>query len=115
MKPDWKDAPSWANYLAQDEDGDWYWYEKEPRQSCSYWVAQKCTEIQYVSTANTDWRETLENKAERKRAANRKHRADVNSVASSYLMTKAGITKQQADVIVASIAKNEMPNIFIKY
>jgi hypothetical protein len=25
--PRWKDAPDWANYLAQDGDGTWYWYE----------------------------------------------------------------------------------------
>ena len=25
--PRWKDAPDWANYLAQDGDGSWYWYE----------------------------------------------------------------------------------------
>ena len=25
MKPDWKDAPEWANYLVLDEDGEWYW------------------------------------------------------------------------------------------
>lgn len=30
MKPDWKDAPEWAQYLALDADGVWYWYEKKP-------------------------------------------------------------------------------------
>jgi len=25
--PRWKDAPDWANWLAQDGDGSWYWYE----------------------------------------------------------------------------------------
>ena len=29
-KPDWSDAPSWANYLAMDSDGAWGWYEHEP-------------------------------------------------------------------------------------
>jgi len=29
-KPDWKDAPEWANYLAMDEDGAWWWYECKP-------------------------------------------------------------------------------------
>ena len=31
MKPDWKDAPEWASWLAMDEDGDWFWYESEPK------------------------------------------------------------------------------------
>jgi hypothetical protein len=30
MKPDWKDAPGWANWLAQDDSGYWYWYENRP-------------------------------------------------------------------------------------
>lgn len=30
MKPDWKDAPEHAQFLAQDGNGDWYWYEKRP-------------------------------------------------------------------------------------
>jgi len=28
--PHWDDAPSWANWLAQDEEGDWHWFESEP-------------------------------------------------------------------------------------
>jgi len=30
MKPEWKDAPKWANWLAQDANGDWYWYKEKP-------------------------------------------------------------------------------------
>lgn len=30
MKPDWKDAPEWAEFLALDGDGEWYWFEREP-------------------------------------------------------------------------------------
>lgn len=30
MKPDWKDAPEWANWIAADVDGEWYWYESRP-------------------------------------------------------------------------------------
>lgn len=26
MKPDWKDAPEWAQWLAMDEDGTWRWH-----------------------------------------------------------------------------------------
>lgn len=29
-KPDWKDAPKWAKWLAQDSDGEWFWYSEEP-------------------------------------------------------------------------------------
>jgi hypothetical protein len=26
----WKMAPAWANWLAQDADGTWWWYENKP-------------------------------------------------------------------------------------
>lgn len=38
MEPDWNDAPTWANYFAQDEDGFWYWYEFEPRLGHRSWI-----------------------------------------------------------------------------
>ena len=43
MKPDWKDAPEWANWLAMDGDRMWYWYEDEPciRNIDDTWIAQK--------------------------------------------------------------------------
>lgn len=30
MKPDWKDAPKWAQWLAMDGDGWWNWFEDQP-------------------------------------------------------------------------------------
>jgi hypothetical protein len=30
MKPDWKDAPEWAKWLAMDNDGKWFFYECKP-------------------------------------------------------------------------------------
>jgi len=36
-KPDWKDAPEWANYLAQDADGTWWWYESQPSPISDGW------------------------------------------------------------------------------
>lgn len=31
-KPEWnEDTPKWANWLAQDEDGEWWWYEMKPK------------------------------------------------------------------------------------
>lgn len=36
MKPDWSASPSWAKYLAQDPDGEWWWYEERP-----FWCSLK--------------------------------------------------------------------------
>lgn len=30
MKPSWKDAPEWAQWLVMDLDGSWWWHEDEP-------------------------------------------------------------------------------------
>ena len=30
MKDVWENAPEWANWLAMDGDGVWWWYECEP-------------------------------------------------------------------------------------
>lgn len=30
-RPDWAGAPEWANWLAQDENGKWFWFEREPK------------------------------------------------------------------------------------
>lgn len=38
-KPDWKDAPEWANWLAQDKCGEWFWYEYKPDLRGSTWSA----------------------------------------------------------------------------
>jgi hypothetical protein len=37
MKPEWKDAPEWAKFLAQDSDGTWYWYESQPVRQWGNW------------------------------------------------------------------------------
>ena len=39
--PEWKDAPEFANWLAQDESGEWYWYEHPVEISGRYWIEQE--------------------------------------------------------------------------
>ena len=39
MKPSWKDAPEWAQYLALDTlGGDWYWYQERPARYVKFWL-----------------------------------------------------------------------------
>ncbi len=38
MKPSWDDAPEWAQWLAMDESGRWWWYEKRPVRKEEYWL-----------------------------------------------------------------------------
>ena len=57
-KPDWKDAPEWAEYLAMDSDGEWFWYEKYPSHGDAAWHAGngKCQMAGY----RQEWTDTLE-------------------------------------------------------
>ena len=60
-KPDWSQAPSWANWLCMDWDGSWWWYEQEPfyKPKTLGWTAKggKCD---LHSHKDEIWKNTLE-------------------------------------------------------
>lgn len=60
LKPEWKDAPQWASYLARDQNGDWYFHETEPyrTQNCQ-WLSNKRFELATRVFAK-DWMDTIE-------------------------------------------------------
>lgn len=60
MKPDWKDAPRWANYLAMDESKRWTWFGEEPYKGSSCWLPRGM--MQYVEPLSSEWGSTLEEK-----------------------------------------------------
>lgn len=59
MKPDWKDAPEWAKFLAQDSNGDWYWYEFEPELSSRTWQ-DFSGHMKLAKRNENDWQKSLE-------------------------------------------------------
>lgn len=62
MKPDWKDAPEWADYLAQDKRGTWFWYENEPYNDGKHcWWSSGQEE---PAVTSPDWKQTLEKRPE---------------------------------------------------
>lgn len=57
MKPSWQDAPTWANWLAKDEDNLWYWYEYMPSLELNYeegWWYRIRGETKYASPGSPD-------------------------------------------------------------
>jgi len=62
-KPDWKDAPEWAKFLAMDQDGEWCWYEEKPSpikaHVLPHWRAHY-GRSEVATLANKDWQNTLE-------------------------------------------------------
>lgn len=65
-KPSWKEAPEWAQWLGQDEDGVWYWHGEEPNSKgedvngCCYWMSRGLSDISCRGELLGDWRDTLE-------------------------------------------------------
>ena len=60
MKPDWSNAPSWAQYLAMDEDGAWFWYENEPKQLLSCWDQNDGNFKRCGMVEKNSWTDSLE-------------------------------------------------------
>ena len=67
-KPEWKDAPYWAQWLAQDEVGKhqdhyWVWFENKPDTMSNGWIDRSANgrwlETRDVATTQ-EWRKTLE-------------------------------------------------------
>lgn len=51
--PDWSQAPEWANYVAMDENGAWFWFSEKPRAGVEEWVNHAA---QYeMAVAAPDW------------------------------------------------------------
>ena len=57
----WASAPEWANWLAMDEDGEWYWFEIEPPIYRFFWDYRPGKRILWVNfPPAADWTQTLE-------------------------------------------------------
>lgn len=62
-KPDWKDAPEWANYLAFcHTDNGWYWFEYRPEASYTGWTLNPAFPVGRTRRHGDpeDWQDTLE-------------------------------------------------------
>ena len=73
MKPDWKDAPDWANYLAMDENGAYHWFANVPQQGLAAWIGayhwvadvprqgrKDYTNVRLAAIEGIVWRNSLE-------------------------------------------------------
>lgn len=69
-KPDWKCAPEWANWIAQDQcsesiglDHFWVWFENRPTKMLNGWIDMtpggKWKQTSVVAT-DEQWKKTLE-------------------------------------------------------
>ena len=58
-KPSWEYAPEWAEWMAQDGDGEWYWYGVKPVEKGGFFHSEECD---YAGRGEVlgDWRCTSE-------------------------------------------------------
>jgi len=68
-KPSWEDAPEWAEWIAQDDDGEWKWLGSNPSKYINGWTANKLSCCKKMGSYGSviekgtilgDWRDTLE-------------------------------------------------------
>jgi hypothetical protein len=65
-KPDWNNAPEWAQWLAQDGCGDWAWYQGKPPidEETQSWVwsdpFNEEWQLASHSAESKEWQNTLE-------------------------------------------------------
>jgi hypothetical protein len=62
MKPDWKDAPEWAQYVAMDSNRVWYWFEKEPAMKRFFW---ELNDGDWQAIPEAHWQDSLEKRPEK--------------------------------------------------
>ena len=60
----WQKAPKYANYLAQDKDGEWWGYKEkpEPCEEIEGWALKSgCTKCSWVTTQDSNhmWETSL--------------------------------------------------------
>lgn len=58
----WQRAPNWAEWVAMDKDGQWFWYENEPRPCGAAWITnlKRVSEVGFeVAIMEDDWTRTL--------------------------------------------------------
>lgn len=66
-KPDWKDAPAWAEWLCQDANGKWHWFKDEPivndkHESWFHLTSSESNRHQLAISdiPSLDWKDSLE-------------------------------------------------------
>lgn len=59
-KPSWDDAPEWAQWLAQDSTGVWYWYKSWPATNSRRFVSSDTLEVASHGHVFGNWQDSLQ-------------------------------------------------------
>lgn len=60
---DWSAMPAWANWVAMDGNGDWFYYASKPNEGADGWYGEICYSCtipsSYAPTFSGDWKDSL--------------------------------------------------------
>jgi len=123
-KLNWNDAPEWAEWLAQDARGGWYWYKNKPfiNEDINMWNVND-PNWQRVNWCepNPNWRNTLESRSE-PQVPNEETRAECTPEERKFLdlvkhasMVKAAEAGQTAKVFFCDWGEESNGNQFLSY
>lgn len=60
MNYSWKDAPTWAMYVAMDANGILFWHENEPEKDDKEWLSSGKMEV--VDNVHPEWQTSMESR-----------------------------------------------------
>lgn len=66
MQIDWSKAPDWAQFVAQDADGSWHWYQDAPDNAFfgDQWAVDTGRYQRIPRTPSPTWKDTLQRRPE---------------------------------------------------
>ena len=62
--PPWSEAPPWAKWRAQDEDGSWFWYSEKPIEKEDMFDSGGKILLCKWSSDNPNWKTTMQKRPE---------------------------------------------------
>jgi len=123
-KPNWNDAPEWAEWLAQEENGDWFWHEEKPIVSILRIWREHNGRVCLASRGskrNPEWHKTLEHRSEAQ-VPNEETQAECTPEERRFLdlvkhasMVKASEAGQTAKVFFCDWGEESNGNQFLSY
>lgn len=105
MKPSWDKAPEWANWVARDLNGEWWWYEDKPIARSDAFMAStgRCES----ANLTTVWDEVLESRPEVSPPSD----PDITDGETRYLLTKEQLQTWTFNEIAAEVKPYSAPSV----
>lgn len=106
-KPSWDDAPKWAQWLAQDLSGAWFFYKTKPGVIPGIWLGGRVSHRQEIGEVIGDWHNTLE-----QRPSHIHQTSDLGRSSGTVGANHIGESDEKGDVYAAIEAMRDIRTAF---